>query len=70
MKSSIEVFRTNVTEPDANSILQSLGKTFPEVKFNFDLDDCDRILRAEGNYTVTDIIFALNQQGYLCELLV
>ncbi len=46
----VDVFRTNVDLPDqAQQLLLLLGTQFPETEFSFDLDDCDRILRAEGS---------------------
>jgi hypothetical protein len=67
----VEVFSTNVDLPDdALQLLQLLSTQFPETAFNFDLDDCDRILRAEGHQiTVVQIAALLNNAGYCCELL-
>ena len=45
----VEVFKTNVQEvDDANKIIQKLLEHFPNYKINFDLDDCDKILRIES----------------------
>lgn len=45
----VEVFKTNVTnQTDANKVLQALAIRFPKYKLNFDLEDCDNILRVEG----------------------
>ena len=42
----IEVFKTNITNEDrASKILDSIHNTFPDCSANFDLDDCDNILR-------------------------
>ncbi len=42
----IEVFKTDVANSfDAYRILRLLHIAFPEYNANFDLDDCDRILR-------------------------
>jgi hypothetical protein len=47
---TVEVFRTNVTDADdAASLLACIHARFPEYKTNFDLDDCDRILRVQCN---------------------
>jgi hypothetical protein len=44
----IEVFKTNVVKPeDAKHILFILNRVFPEYYINFDLEDCDHILRVE-----------------------
>ncbi|MEP7317706.1 MAG: hypothetical protein ABI921_03170 [Panacibacter sp.] len=51
-------------------ILQVLSHHFPLFKMNFDLDDCDRILRVEGiNIAPEKIIKILNSSGYHCQLL-
>jgi len=45
----VEVFKTNITsEEKAEEILLSLKREFPLYKANFDLEDCDNILRCEG----------------------
>jgi hypothetical protein len=46
----VEIFRTNVKgKRAAKMILKALHVTFPEYHFNFDLEDCDRILRVESS---------------------
>jgi hypothetical protein len=68
----VEVFKTNVaSQTQANSILISLLKKFPSHKINFDLDDCDKILRVHGkNISVKKVIELVNENGYECEILV
>ncbi len=47
----IEVFRTNVlNRKDADRILKKLHATFPGYTANFDLQDCDHILRIDSGY--------------------
>lgn len=67
----VEVFITNIQEPvQAERILQVLENTFPEMKINFDLDDCHRILRIEGaKINPESIISIVNKSGYTCEIL-
>jgi hypothetical protein len=67
----IEVFKTNVeTASDANNIVQMLLQHFPGNRINFDLQDCDKILRVEGNNFSTDkIMLLLNKNGFCCEIL-
>lgn len=49
LNTQIEVFKTNVEKPsEAKRLLGELLQQFPQYRFNFDLDDCDKILRAEG----------------------
>lgn len=45
----IEIFKTNVREKnEADEIVSFLLKRNPGFKINFDLEDCDNILRIEG----------------------
>ena len=42
----VEVFKTNVADPDqAKWLVDQIERSFANCKVNFDLDDCDRILR-------------------------
>ena len=42
----VEVFKTNVIDSDhASMLINRIQTTFLDYKANFDLDDCDRILR-------------------------
>jgi len=46
----VEVFKTNVKKRgEEKMLLLILAEYFPNHKINFDLDDCDKILRVEGN---------------------
>lgn len=46
----VEIFRTNVKNKKlAGKVLKALSLHLPAFKFNFDLDDCDRILRAQSS---------------------
>lgn len=45
----IEVFKTNIAYAGQETlVLQKLGMLLPHHKINFDLEDCDKILRIEG----------------------
>ncbi|MFL5742083.1 MAG: hypothetical protein ACJ75B_17805 [Flavisolibacter sp.] len=67
----IEVFKTDVQEKDqARRLLVLLQKQFPESRINFDLDDCDRILRVEGDdFKNEELIFILERHGFYCVVL-
>lgn len=67
----VEVFKTNVSSiRKAKLIVQKLAEEFPAHKINFDLSDCDKILRVQGNYIaerkIISIVASLN---YNCEIL-
>jgi hypothetical protein len=46
----VEVFKTNVSDREqANNVIEELHKIFPLYKVNFDLEDCDKILRVASD---------------------
>ena len=46
----VEVFKTNVKEhQDADKLLRLIHENFMDYKANFDLHDCDNILRVQSN---------------------
>jgi hypothetical protein len=67
----VEVFKTNVYEEErSKALLQKLLVHFPNNKINFDLEDCDKILRVEGrNILPEKIMEILNEEGHDCEIL-
>jgi hypothetical protein len=64
----VEVFKTNVQNSNmANYIISLLQKEFPNCKINFDLEDCDKILRIEGNGFINEnIITHLDDLVFMC----
>ena len=70
----VEVFVTNVAKKkDSVFLRKELLKIFPDSEINFDLEDCDRILRIESlNYVPVaseDVIFCVNSNGFECKIL-
>lgn len=67
----IEVFKTDISnKTTAKAIIKVLKQSFPTSHFNFDLNDCDRILRIESNQNITSVVVEmLNSQGFICEVL-
>ncbi|MEO7531260.1 MAG: hypothetical protein ABIS69_07610 [Sediminibacterium sp.] len=67
----VEVFKTNVQEvTQSKMIIQQLLEYFPNNKINFDLSDCDRILRVEGDIICSETIMQLvSSGGYHWEVL-
>ena len=67
----IEVFRTNVKERlHADQLLDQIHKSFPLYKANFDLEDCDNILRIKSESGIVlslSIIHLLNESGFDAE---
>lgn len=71
LKEMIEVFKTNVQEKtDAGRLVSLLSGHFPDSRINFDLWDCDRILRVQGNdFTTRRIIELMEASGFSCSVL-
>ena len=67
----IEVFKTNVQKKAQSKMLHCiLFDAFPSLKINFDLSDCDRVLRVEGeNITALRIMILVKEHGFNCEIL-
>jgi hypothetical protein len=65
----VEVYKTSVcSKEEADCLLQLLQTKFPKIKFNFDLTDCDRILRAQGRgINNKEIIGLMNHNHFFCE---
>ena len=67
----IEVFKTNVQEfSEAQKLVALLRRHFPDSKINFDLDDCDKVLRVEGNnLRIEKVMTLVTEKGFLCKVL-
>ena len=69
----IEVFATNITsEGKAKRILTQIEEIFPAYIANFDLEDCDKILRIETLEAIIDtksIIRLVNEMNGQATLL-
>lgn len=67
----VEVFKTNMIKVNlAKELTRLLHAHFPGCKFNFDLQDCDKILRAEGQYVDAEkIIEVMAKKGFSCEVI-
>jgi len=68
---TVEIFRTNVRQKrQARVLLNILAKQFPMFQINFDLEDCDKILRVEGkNVRHEKIAELVTGNGYCCDVL-
>jgi hypothetical protein len=71
---AVEVFKTNVlNKRAAKIILEEIGLHQPEYKCNFDLEDCDKVLRIENESGRIDaqLIFEIlkknNHEGSILE---
>ena len=67
----VEIFKTNIQKKEeAVLILEKLNRCFPGCVINFDLEDCDKVLRIEGHqFSPGEIIEILSENNYQCEIL-
>ncbi len=67
----VEVYKTDVRQKNQAKILVHIfSKIFPLHKINFDLSDCDNILRVEGKDIQTEkIIVVLITNNFQCHVL-
>ena len=67
----VEVFKTNVENCEqAKDLLDAIHSTFIDYRANFDLEDCDKVLRIEGqDFCPYRIIELLKLNGHYCEIL-
>lgn len=65
----VKIFRTNIRHRStAKKVKDSLLRAYPDHRINFDLEDCDQILRLEGQMSSSEeIIQHLQKLGHLCE---
>ncbi|TGE20554.1 hypothetical protein E5K00_21405 [Hymenobacter aquaticus] len=69
----VEVFKTNVrARRHAQRLLTQIHETFARYRANFDLEDCDKILRIEarsGGVQAAELIDLLHLAGFQAEVL-
>lgn len=67
----VEVFKTNVMHAaDAGKMEQLLRAALPDCRFNFDLEDCDKIFRIVSSTDVSEQVIAIfTGQQFSCTIL-
>ncbi|WP_300598465.1 hypothetical protein [Niabella sp.] len=68
----IEIFKTNVFDKaTARVLVKNLKRIYPRSKINFDLEDCDKILRIESRQPIDirQVHFSLKIKGYRADIL-
>ncbi|MBN9386176.1 MAG: hypothetical protein J0H74_35790 [Chitinophagaceae bacterium] len=69
----VEVFKTNVIHRmQALALIEQIHRTFTGYRANFDLDDCDRILRVAsvtGSVETRRLIQLMEERGFKAEVL-
>lgn len=65
----IYVFKTSVSKiHEADALRPILDRGLPNSKWNFDIEDCDHILRVDSENEIAKIaINILQENGYACE---
>ena len=69
----VYVFKTSVkTKKAIKELAPKLNRFVPNLKWNFDLEDCDKILflETETEITIQPVIKLLQEKGFDCEELV
>ncbi len=70
---NVEVFKTNVGDPEqARMLIDQIQQSFMGYIANFDLEDCDKILRVKYTTGLIDpspLIKLLNDFGFDAEIL-
>jgi hypothetical protein len=64
----IEIFKTNVEDAgQAAGLLVLLHGYLPDAEINFDLEDCDCVLRVKGEHFCSErVIQTLTDNGFEC----
>ena len=67
----VEIFKTNVHDVmQAEELIAVLTVRFPAFMINFDLHDCDKILRVKGeSIPIDEIVSLVSAKGVQCSLL-
>ena len=65
----ILVFKTSITtKKEARKLKPFIDETFPNVQWNIDLKDCDKILRIDTEeYVAEKVAELLNTHAFYCE---
>ena len=67
----VEIFKTDVYDVmQAEQIVSLPNQHFPAFMINFDLYDCDKILRVKGeSIPVNEIVDIVSSNGFHCSVL-
>ncbi len=64
----IYVFKTSIEPQNVRTVNGVLRTLIPNGKWNYDLEDCDNILRIKSGKNIAELItFHLRKQGFYCE---
>lgn len=64
---NVYVFKTSLNKRDVKFIKPILDKTIPDIKWNFDFEDCDRVLRIESDEDIVELVNdTIFKSGFFC----
>lgn len=68
---NIEIYKTDIrTKEEAGFITALLQFVISDCIMNFDLEDCNHILRIETNRDIKEMVYRVfNKQGFYCQQL-
>jgi hypothetical protein len=68
----VEVFKTSIGNQQESILVSNVLRVmYPAAKINFDLEDCDNVLRIENSsIPIEEVTKMLKALGYQCEVLV
>ena len=68
---NIEIYKTDIrTKEEASFITALLQFVISDCIMNFDLEDCNHILRIETNRDIKEMVYRVfNKQGFYCQQL-
>jgi len=65
---NIFIFRTSIEPQEIDTVNGILRTIIPQCTWNYDLEDCDNILRIESANNISELItFHLKENGFTCE---
>ncbi len=64
----VRIFKTDIGNSLlAEYVLDSLMQLFPSYRINFDLEDCDKILRIEGgDFEAEKVVSVVSSRNFVC----
>lgn len=65
---NVYIFKTSISPQDISFVNSILRSVIPKSSWNFDLEDCDPILRVESKKNITKLVqLNLQRDGFECE---
>ncbi|WP_299553026.1 hypothetical protein [Seonamhaeicola sp.] len=65
---NISVFKTSIKQEDIKHVNSILRMIAPNCIWDFDLEDCDHILRVQSETNINELVcFHLKIDGFICE---